>query len=59
MTTGTPFALTAWILISVALITVAIVLSHLGHGSDGRWRPDGSTWGTRLNETENYPALYA
>jgi hypothetical protein len=31
-------AIAAWILISAALITVAIVLSHIGHGADGRWR---------------------
>lgn len=30
--------LLTWILISAVLITVAIVLSHIGHGSDGRWR---------------------
>jgi hypothetical protein len=28
----------AWILITVALITAALVLSHIGHGPDGRWR---------------------
>ena len=26
-----------WILLTVALITVAVVLSNIGHGSDGRW----------------------
>jgi Protein of unknown function (DUF3040) len=28
----------AWILISAALITVTIALSHIGHGANGRWR---------------------
>ena len=31
-------AIAAWILISAALITVGIMLSHIGHGADGRWR---------------------
>ena len=31
-------AIAAWILISAALITVAIILSHIGHGADGRLR---------------------
>ena len=31
-------AIAAWILISAALITVALVLSHIGHGPDGRQR---------------------
>jgi hypothetical protein len=31
-------AIAAWILISVALITVGIILSHIGHGADGRLR---------------------
>jgi hypothetical protein len=31
-------AITAWILINAALITVAFVLSHFGHGTDGRER---------------------
>jgi hypothetical protein len=28
----------AWILITAALITAALVLSHIGHEPDGRWR---------------------
>jgi hypothetical protein len=31
-------AIAAWILISAALITVATVLSHIGHGADGHPR---------------------
>jgi hypothetical protein len=31
-------AIAVWILISAALITVGIMLSHIGHGTDGRWR---------------------
>ena len=31
-------AIAAWILISAALITTGIMLSHIGHGADGRWR---------------------
>ena len=31
-------AIAVWILISAALITVGIMLSHIGHGADGRWR---------------------
>ena len=28
----------AWILVTAVLITVALVLNHIGHGTDGRWR---------------------
>ena len=31
-------AIAAWILISAALITTGIMLSHIGHEADGRWR---------------------
>ena len=31
-------AIAVWILISAALITVGVMLSHTGHGADGRWR---------------------
>jgi hypothetical protein len=31
-------AIALWILISAALITVGIILSHIGHEADGRWR---------------------
>jgi hypothetical protein len=31
-------AVVAWILISAVLITAGIMLSHTGHGDDGRWR---------------------
>ena len=31
-------AIAAWILISAALITAGIMLSHIGHGADGRSR---------------------
>ena len=36
-------AIAAWILISAALITVGIMLSHIGHGADGRWRSTQSS----------------
>ena len=28
----------AWVLFTAALITAALVLSHIGHSPDGRWR---------------------